>query len=87
MTKLIQFSLLILLISCKDKIDTTAFKQPETFDKSFKLYSKTAEDTFYISVNYKAEFIKYYLRQQNLPFELHFFKEEHPMGTAEYLSK
>lgn len=42
--------------------------------------------TFYISVNYKAEFIEYYLRQQNLPFELHFFKEEHPMGTAGSLS-
>lgn len=42
--------------------------------------------TFYISVNYKAEFIEYYLKQQNLPFELNFFKEKSPMGTAGSLS-
>ena len=42
--------------------------------------------TFYISVNYKAEFIEYYLKEQNLPFELHYFKEEKPMGTGGSLS-
>src|SRR5690606_7585425 len=39
-------------------------------------------NTFYISVNYKAELIEYYLKQQNLPFHLNYFKEEKPMGTA-----
>ena len=56
MTKLIQLSLLILFISCKDNVETTVAKQPETLDKTFKLYSKTAEDTFYISVNLPDSF-------------------------------
>lgn len=43
-------------------------------------------DTFYISVNYKADLIEYYLKQQNLPYILHYFKEEKPMGTAGSLS-
>lgn len=43
-------------------------------------------NTFYISVNYKAELIEYYLKQQNLPFHLNYFKEEKPMGTAGSLS-
>lgn len=43
-------------------------------------------DTFFISVNYKAELIEYYLKQQSLPFNLSFFKEEKPMGTAGSLS-
>jgi len=43
-------------------------------------------NTFYISVNYKAELIKYYLKQQNLPYMLKFFKEEKTMGTAGSLS-
>jgi NDP-sugar pyrophosphorylase family protein len=33
-------------------------------------------------VNYKAELIRYYLKDQNLPYQLVFFKEEKPMGTA-----
>ncbi|HZL12380.1 MAG TPA: nucleotidyltransferase family protein [Prolixibacteraceae bacterium] len=41
---------------------------------------------FYISVNYKAELIEYYLRNQQLPYQLDFFKEEKPMGTAGSLS-
>ena len=56
MTRLIQFSLLILFISCKDTVDKTVSAQPETLDKTFKLYSKTANDTFYISVNLPDSF-------------------------------
>ena len=41
---------------------------------------------FHISVNYKAELIEYYLRSQNSPYGLSFFKEEKPMGTAGSLS-
>lgn len=37
---------------------------------------------YFISVNYKADLIEYYLRSQNLPYELNFFKEDKPMGTA-----
>lgn len=43
-------------------------------------------NTFYISVNYKAELIEYYLEQQKLPYELNYFKENKPMGTAGSLS-
>lgn len=43
-------------------------------------------DTFYISVNYKAELIVYYLEQQKPPYHLNYFKEEKPMGTAGSLS-
>lgn len=43
-------------------------------------------NTFHISVNYKAELIEYYLKEQNLPFNLTYFKEEKPMGTGGSLS-
>ncbi len=41
---------------------------------------------FYISVNYKADLIKYYLEQQKLPYNLEYFIEEKPMGTAGSMS-
>jgi len=41
---------------------------------------------FYISVNYKADLIKYYLDQQKLPYNLEYFIEEKPMGTAGSMS-
>lgn len=41
---------------------------------------------FYISVNYKADLIKYFLKSKNLPYRLSFFQEEKPMGTAGSLS-
>lgn len=41
---------------------------------------------FYLSVNYKAELIEYYIDSQNLPFTISYFKEEKPMGTAGSLS-
>ncbi|MBK8366006.1 MAG: alpha/beta hydrolase [Bacteroidetes bacterium] len=56
MIKLFQLSILILFIGCKDNADKTILKDPETLDKAFKLYSKTAEDTFYISVNLPDSF-------------------------------
>ena len=56
MTKLIQFSLLLLFISCKDNVDKTVLTESETFDKTFTLYSETAKDTFYISVNLPDSF-------------------------------
>ena len=43
-------------------------------------------NSFYISVNYKADLIEYYIRNQNLPYKLNFFKENKPMGTAGSLS-
>lgn len=50
----------------------------EIFDR-FSIHGCT---DFFISVNYKAELIEYYLRNQNLPFNLDFFKENKPMGTG-----
>lgn len=43
-------------------------------------------DSFYISVNYKAELIEYYLDEQDLPYNIVYFKENVPMGTAGSLS-
>lgn len=41
---------------------------------------------FFISVNYKAELIEYYLKEQNLNFEIEYLKEMQPLGTAGSLS-
>lgn len=41
---------------------------------------------FYISLNYKADLIEFYLKNQELPFELFFFREETPRGTVGSLS-
>jgi dTDP-glucose pyrophosphorylase len=41
---------------------------------------------FYISLNYKAELIEYYLNKQNLGHNLSYFKEDKPLGTAGSLS-
>lgn len=48
------------------------------FDRFYKHGCKT----FYLSVNYKADLIEFYLKQQNLPYILSFFREEKPLGTA-----
>ncbi|WP_026055374.1 nucleotidyltransferase family protein [Anaerophaga thermohalophila] len=52
----------------------------------FQRFSKQGCNTFHISVNYKAELIEYYLKNQNLPYRLSYFKEDIPMGTAGSLS-
>jgi dTDP-glucose pyrophosphorylase len=51
-------------------------------EEIFKRFSAYGCDTFYVSVNYKSELIEYYLNNKNLPYDLHFFKEEQPLGTA-----
>ncbi len=52
----------------------------------FQRFNNHGCDTFYISVNYKAELIEYYIKNQKLPYNLHFFREKKPMGTAGSLS-
>lgn len=42
--------------------------------------------TFYISLNYKADLIKYYISTKKLPYQIEFFEESKPMGTAGSLS-
>lgn len=41
---------------------------------------------FFVSVNYKAELIEYYINSLNLPYSVSFFKEPEPLGTAGSLS-
>lgn len=52
----------------------------------FDRFAKHGSSTFYISVNYKAELIDFYLKSKNLPYTINYFKEEKPMGTAGSLS-
>ena len=42
----------------------------------FERFSNHGCKEFYISVNYKAAFIEYYLKSQNLPYNFSFFKEK-----------
>ncbi len=60
--------------------DTTIIEQ------IFKRFSRHGSSRFYISVNYKAELIKYYLKTQKLPYTIRYFEENKPMGTAGSLS-
>ncbi|NGP88321.1 NTP transferase domain-containing protein [Aliifodinibius halophilus] len=52
----------------------------------FERFSKHGSDRFFISVNYKSDLIKYYLQNQDLPYDLQFFTEDDPLGTAGSLS-
>lgn len=46
-------------------------------------FVKTGCNEFHLSVNYKADMIKYYLDTLNNPaYHLHYFQEEKPLGTA-----
>jgi dTDP-glucose pyrophosphorylase len=55
-------------------------------EEIFERFENHGCNEFYISVNYKADLIEFYLRNQQLPYKLKFFKEEKPMGTAGSLS-
>lgn len=54
----------------------------EIFDR-FAVYGC---NEFHISVNYKADLIKYYIDSQKLPYQVFYFEEAKPMGTAGSLS-
>lgn len=51
-------------------------------EQIFHNFSRYGCDSFYISINYKAELIEYYLNNLNLPYNISFVKEDIPMGTA-----
>lgn len=55
-------------------------------EEIFERFGNHGCNEFFVSVNYKAELIEFYLKNQNLPYQLEFFKEEKPMGTAGSLS-
>lgn len=52
----------------------------------FERFHQNGCNSFYVSINYKADLVKYYIQNLNLPYNLHFFKEEKPLGTAGSLS-
>ncbi len=54
----------------------------EIFDR-FNAYGC---EEFFVSVNYKAELIEYYINSLNLPLNVSFFREPSPLGTAGSLS-
>lgn len=58
------------------------FGETTILEQIFKRFNRHGSDKFFISVNYKAELIEYYLTSQNLPYEINYFKEDKPMGTA-----
>jgi dTDP-glucose pyrophosphorylase len=55
-------------------------------EEIFERFGNHGCNHFYISVNYKAELIEYYIRNQKLPYQIDFFKENKPLGTAGSLS-
>lgn len=55
-------------------------------EEIFQRFSRYGCSRFYLSLNYKADLIEYYLNCLNLPFTLEFLREERPMGTAGSLS-
>lgn len=54
----------------------------EIFDR-FSIYGC---QRFFVSLNYRADLIKYYINQLGLPFSIEYFTEKMPLGTAGSLS-
>ena len=55
-------------------------------EEIFRRFGNHGCSEFYLSLNYKAELIEFYLTNQNLPYKLEFIKEQVPLGTAGSLS-
>lgn len=55
-------------------------------EQIFDRFSHHGSKEFYLSVNYKAELIEYYLNEQRLPYTISYIRENQPMGTAGSLS-
>jgi NDP-sugar pyrophosphorylase family protein len=55
-------------------------------EEIFDRFSFHGCNQFFVSVNYKAELIEYYIENQKLPFDINYFKEDKPMGTAGSMS-
>jgi len=51
-------------------------------EEIFDRFGKHGCTDFFISINYKAELIEFYLKSLSLPYNLDFFRELEPMGTA-----
>lgn len=55
-------------------------------EEIFKRFHCHGCSKFSLSLNYKAELIQYYIENLNLPYQIDYFKEDKPMGTAGSLS-
>jgi dTDP-glucose pyrophosphorylase len=55
-------------------------------EEIFDRFAQFGSTRFFISVNYKADLIKYYINSLNLGYEILFFEESIPLGTAGSLS-
>ena len=55
-------------------------------EEIFERFARHGCNQYYISVNYKAALIEFYLKNENLPYELNFIREDKPMGTAGSIS-
>jgi len=55
-------------------------------EQIFERFHHHGCNNFLVSVNYKAELIKYYINSLNLPFHIEYLKEAKPLGTAGSLS-
>lgn len=62
------------------------FGNKTIIESIFDQFRKFGKQKFYISVNYKADLIKYYLSQEETNSSIEFFKEDKPRGTAGSLS-
>jgi dTDP-glucose pyrophosphorylase len=51
-------------------------------EEIFDRFSQHGSNTFHISINYKADLIRSYIQNQNLPYSINYFEEEKPLGTA-----
>lgn len=55
-------------------------------EEIFDRFAQYGCNRFFISVNYKADLIRYYIQSQNLIYEINYFEEDKPLGTAGSLS-
>ncbi|WP_242919260.1 sugar phosphate nucleotidyltransferase [Pontibacter liquoris] len=55
-------------------------------EEIFSRFNSHGVNDFFLSVNYKASLIKFYLKELNLPYNIQFIKEDEPRGTAGSLS-
>lgn len=55
-------------------------------EEIFDRFVRYGSNRFFLSVNYKAELIKYYINNLGLGYDIKYFIEEKPLGTAGGLS-
>ncbi|MFO7851412.1 MAG: sugar phosphate nucleotidyltransferase [Bacteroidota bacterium] len=61
-------------------------KEKTMLEEIFDRFAVYGSARFFISVNYKADLIKYYINSLNLDYDITFLEEDKPYGTAGSLS-